>query len=187
MTRVSPLPREAITDPELQALMAEGEALGVPDELFARIVARAGDQAVPLMRALLMSHAQGNVDHKLKEIIRILLARFAKDKYFARLRSTKARDMGLTEKRIDEGCFAYEDGSKGFSEAEKCALRYADLMFLDANQLDNTFYDEMKKHWSEAQIMELGAFIAFHYGMQMFMRSLDAVSLARDTGTEDPI
>jgi len=118
MTRITPLPREAITDPELQALMAEGEALGVPDELFARIVARARDQAVPLMRALLMSHAQGNVDHKLKEIIRILLARFAKDKYFASLRCTKARDMGLTEKRIDEGCFAYEDDSKGLSEAE---------------------------------------------------------------------
>ena len=61
----------------------------------------------------------------------------------------------------------------------------ADLMFLDANQLDNTFYDEMKKHWSEPQIVELGAFIAF--GMQMFMRSLDAVSLARHTWTEDPI
>src|SRR5271154_1331097 len=136
--------------------------------------ARAPEQAVPLMRALLMSHAQGNVDHKLKEIMRILLARFAGDKYFASLRSNKARDMGLTETRIDDGCFAYEDDSKGFSEAEKCALRYADLMFLDANQVDEAFYDEMKKHWSEAQIMELGAFIAFHYGMAMFMRSLGA-------------
>ena len=96
------------------------------------------------MRALLMSHAQGNVDHKLKEIMRILLARFASDKYFASLRSSKARAMGLTETRIDEGCFAYEDDSKGFSEAEKCALRYADLMFLDANQIDKAFYDEMK-------------------------------------------
>ena len=178
MTRIAPLPREAIADPELQALVAEGEALGVPDDLFARIIARAPDQAVPLLRALLMSHAQGNVDHKLKEIIRILLARFANDKYFARLRSTRARDMGLTEKRIDEGCFAYENDNKGFSDAEKCALRYADLMFLDANQLDKAFYDEMKKHWSEAQIMELGAFIAFHYGMQMFMRSLGVVTPA---------
>jgi hypothetical protein len=34
-------------------------------------------------------------------------------------------------------------------------------MFLDANQIDSAFYDEMKKHWNEAQIMELGAFIAF--------------------------
>jgi len=174
MTRIAPMPLDAITDPELRVLIAEGEALGVPDDLFPRIVARAPEQAVPLMRALVMSHAQGHVDHKLKEIMRILLARFANDEYFASLRSSKARAMGLTETRIDDGCFAYEDDGKGFSAAEKCALRYADLMFLDANQIDAAFYDEMKRHWSEAQIMELGAFIAFHYGMAMFMRSLGA-------------
>jgi hypothetical protein len=178
MTYIAPLPKEAIADPELRALMAEAEALGVPDDLFPRILARAPEQAVPLMRAFIMSHAQGNVDHRLKEIMRILLARFADDKYFANLRSAKARAMGLTEQRIDDGCFAYEDDAKSFSAAEKCALRYADLMFLDANQLDKSFYDEMKQYWSEAQIMELGAFIAFHYGMQMFMRSLGAVPLA---------
>jgi alkylhydroperoxidase family enzyme len=176
MTHIAALAKEAITDPELRALMAEGEALGVPDDLFPRIIARAPEQAVPLMRALIMSHAQGNVDHNLKEIMRILLARFANDKYFASLRSAKACALGLTEQRIDDGCFAYEDDAKGFSAAEKCALRYADMMFLDANQLDTSFYDEMKQYWSEAQIMELGAFIAFHYGMQMFMRSLGAVS-----------
>ena len=66
MSHIAPLPKEAIIDPELRALMAEGEALGVPDDLFPRIIARAPEQAVPLMRALLMSHAQGNVDHKLK-------------------------------------------------------------------------------------------------------------------------
>jgi hypothetical protein len=178
MTYIAPLPKEAIADPELRALMAEAEALGVPDDLFPRILARAPEQAVPLMRALIVSHAQGNVDHRLKEIMRILLARFANDKYFASLRSAKAHAMGLTEQRIDDGCFAYEDDAKGFSAAEKCALRYADLMFLDANQLDKSFYDEMKRYWSEAQIMELGAFIAFHYGMQMFMRSLGAVPSA---------
>jgi hypothetical protein len=90
------------------------------------------------------------------------------------LRSNKARAAGLTERGIDDGCFSYEDDATGFSEAEKCALRYADLMFLDAGQIDKTFYDKMKKHWSEPQIMELGAFIALHYGMQMFMRGLAA-------------
>jgi hypothetical protein len=176
MTHIAPLPKEAIADPELRALIAEAEALGVPDDLFPRILARAPEQAAPLMRALIMSHAQGNVDHKLKEIMRTLLARFANDKYFASLRSNKARAMGLTEQRIDDGCLAYEDAAKGFCAAEKCALRYADLMFLNANQIDKAFYDEMKKYWSEAQIMELGAFIALHYGMQMFMRSLGAMA-----------
>ncbi len=184
MTHIAPLPKEAIADRELRALMAEAETLGVPDDLFPRLLARAPEQAVPLMRALLMSHAQGNVDHKLKEIIRIMLARFARDEYFANLRSRKARDMGLTEQCIDDGCFAYEDDAKGFSAAEKCALRYADLMFLDASQISNSFYDEMKKHWSEPQIMELGAFIAFHYGMQMFMRSLGAVVLNNGSDSE---
>ena len=37
MTHIAPLPKEAITDPELRALIAEGEALGVPDDLFPRI------------------------------------------------------------------------------------------------------------------------------------------------------
>ena len=174
MTRIAPLPREAIVDPELRELMAQGEALGVPDDLFPRILARAPEQAAPILRAMLMSFTQGNIDHRLKEIVRVLLARFAGDRYFASLRSRKARALGLTERRIDEGCSAYEDDSKGFSEAEKIALRFADMMYLDANQIDKAFYDEMKRHWSEAQIMELGSFMVCYYGMATFMRSLGA-------------
>lgn len=176
MTHIAPLPRDAITDPELLELMAQAESLGVPDDTFVRLIARAPAQAKPTMRAMLLSFTQGNVDHKLKEIIRILLARFANDQYFASLRSRKAQAAGLTEQRIDEGVSHYEDDSKGFSEAERCALRFADLMYLDANQIDKAFYDEMKKHWSEAQIMELGAFITCHYAMAMFMRSMGAKS-----------
>ena len=175
MTYVAPLPREAITDPEMLDLMAQAEALGVPDDLFPRIAARAPEQAKPFMRALLMSHAEGNVDHRLKEVIRILLARFAGDRYFAALRSHKARAMGLNEERIEAGCSDYEDSGL-FTEAEKCALRYADQMYLDASKVDAAFYAELKTHFSEPQIMELGAFIAFHYGMQMFMRSIGATA-----------
>ena len=175
MTHITPLPREAISDPEMQELMAQSEALGVPDDTFARIIARSPPHAKPVMRALLMSHAEGNVDHRLKEVIRILLARFAGDAYFAALRSRKAREMGLDEARIEAGCGDYEDSAL-FTEAEKCALRYADQMYLDATKVDADFYAELKTHFSEAQIMELGAFIAFHYGMQMFMRSLGAAA-----------
>jgi alkylhydroperoxidase family enzyme len=175
MTHVAPLPRAAITDPELLDLIERGESLGVPDDLFARIVARAPEQAKPVMRALLVSHAEGNVDHRLKEIIRILLARFAKDEYFSTLRSRKARAMGLDEERIDAGCDTYETSGQ-FSEAEKWALRYADQMFLDPSSIDAAFYAALKAHFTEAQIMELGAFIAFRYGMQMFMRSLAAAA-----------
>jgi hypothetical protein len=170
--RVAPLPLAEIDDPELRDLVAEAERLGVPGSEFARIVARSPVHAKPFLRAMMMSHAEGNVDHKLKEVIRILLARFAEDPYFDRLRSTKARADGLSEEVIDAGAGDYED-SAVFSEAEKCALRYADQMYLDASKVDADFYAELKKHFSEAEIMELGAFIALQFGMQMFMRTLE--------------
>ncbi len=175
MTHIAPLPREAITDPEMRQLIAQSEALGMPDDLFPRLAARAPEQAKPFVRALLMSLFEGNVDHRLKEIIRILLARFAGDKYFAALRSRRAREMGLDEERIDAGCTDYETSAL-FTEAEKCALRYAEQMFLDSSKIDAAFDAELKTHYSEPQIMELGAFIAFHYGMQMFMRSAGAAA-----------
>ena len=172
MTYVTPLPLTAIADPEMLELIAQARAIGVPDDLFPRIAWRAPEQCKPIMRALLMSHTQGNVDHRLKEVIRVLLARFANEKYFASLRSHKAEEMGLTEQRIDEGCTQYEDDTKGFSEGEKWALRFADLLYLNPSQIDKAFYDNLKKHWTEAQIMELGSFMVCHYGMQMFMRAL---------------
>ncbi|MGP0090760.1 MAG: carboxymuconolactone decarboxylase family protein [Xanthobacteraceae bacterium] len=178
MTAVTPLPLDAIADPELRDLIAEGEALGVPDALFSRILARAPAQGKPLLRALIMSHRDGSVDHRLKEIIRVQLARFAGDPYFSGLRSRKAREAGLTEAAIDAGSGDYED-EPSFTEAEKCALRYADQMYLDPSKVNAAFYAELKTHFTEAQIMELGSFIALHYGMQMFMRSLRA-ALPRD-------
>lgn len=180
MPDIAPLPVEAIRDPELLDLMAKCEKLGVPDALFPRIVARVPSYAKAFLRAMVMSHAEGHVDHKLKEVIRILLARFAGDPYFAALRSAKARDAGVTEEIIEAGCGDYED-SPLFSEAEKCALRYADQMYLDPTKVDEAFYAEFKRHYTEAQIMELGAFIAFHYGMQVFMRTLHAKPLGPAT------
>ena len=177
MPHIEPLELAQISDPELLALMARAEQLGVPDALFTRIVARVPSYAKVLLNALLVSHGQGNVDHRLKEIIRIQLARFGGDTYFGALRSKRALAAGLDEATIDAGCGDYDDDPR-FSEAERVALRYADQMYLDPQKVDRAFYDEMKKHYSEAQIMELGGFIAFHYGMQVFMRTLDARPLA---------
>jgi len=177
MPRIEPVRREDIKDPELQELIARCERLGVPDALFPLILARVPAYAKALLRALLMSHESGNVDHKLKEIVRVQLARFAGDRYFSALRSKRARDAGLDEATIEAGSGDYDDDPR-FSEAEKLALRYSDQMYLDPGKVDAAFYDELKKHYSEAQIMELGAFIALHYGMQLFMRTLDASPIA---------
>ena len=178
VSHIAPLKAEEIRDPELQELIRRGEALGVPDALFSHILARAPVHAKAVLRALLQSHTEGNVDHRLKEIIRVQLARTAGDPYFGGLRSARALKAGLDENRIAAGSGKFEDDPR-FTAAEKWALRYAREMYLNPERIDAAFYAEGKRHYTEAQIMELGAFIAFHYGMQAFARTLGARPLAK--------
>ena len=46
-------------------------------------------------------------------------------------------------------------------------------MYTEPKKVNAEFYDQGKTHYSEAEIIELGAFIAFHYGLQLFMRTLN--------------
>ncbi|MDA1001717.1 MAG: hypothetical protein O2807_14520 [bacterium] len=173
MPIIEPLDADKVGEKGWKRILAQCEEVGAPDDLFPRIMAHAPGYAKALHDAMHMSHAEGNVDHKLKEIIRVQLARKAQDPYFANLRSQKAKKEGLTEDRIEAGCGDFENDPR-FTDAEKWALRYAWLMYREPAKLKKDFYDAGKKHYSEAQIMELGGFIALHYGLQVFMRTLKA-------------
>ncbi|SMC76826.1 carboxymuconolactone decarboxylase family protein [Polynucleobacter kasalickyi] len=171
MFHIDPISIEDVKDPELLELIHQAKELGVPDEQFMLILARVPSYAKNILKTMLMSHTEGNTSHTLKEMMRIQLAHFAGDPYFSKLRSKKALDQGLTEEQIASARDDYDD-SPDFSEADKVALRFSDQMYLDSQKVDKAFYDEMKKHYSDAQIMELGAFMVHQYGMQVFMRTL---------------
>ena len=181
MPFIEPLSNNLNSQPGFGKLLKRSEEIQVPDELFVRILAHAPGYAKALHDAMHMSHVEGNVSHKLKEIIRIQLSRKAEDTYFSNLRSEKAKEEGLTEDRIEAGCGNFENDSE-FTCAEKWALRYAYLMYREPKKVNADFYDEGKKYYSEAQIMELGSFIALHYGMQVFMRTLRAFPLHNPEG-----
>ena len=168
---IEPVDRSEAEEQRLAAIYETSDGLGVPGDLFLGILAHVPKYAMAIHDAMHTSHAKGNVDHRLKEMIRIHLARLANDDYFAGLRSKQAVDDGLTEELI-EAAGDFEDDSR-FSEAEKWALRYASTMFRSPGDVDHAFYEEGKRHYSEAQIMELGGMIAIHYGMQRFMATLD--------------
>jgi len=172
MPRINPLPFEAIEDADLRDLIAQIEAAGVPGSAFARILARDPERAKTTLRVLLMAYTQGDVDLRLKEIIRVQLARFVDEPYSASLRSKPAQAAGVTEAEIDAGSGDYED-SNLFTAAEKAALRYADQMYLDSSKVDAAMYDELRRYYSEPQIMQLGSYISFCHGVHLFLRTLN--------------
>jgi alkylhydroperoxidase family enzyme len=144
----------------------------VPGSAFARILAHDPDRAKTTLRVLLMAYTEGDLDLRLKEILRVQLARFVEEPYSASLRSQPAQRAGVTEAELDDGSGDYEESSL-FTEAEKAALRYADQMYLDAAKVDAAMYDDLRHHYSEAQIMQLGSYISFCHGVHLFLRTLN--------------
>jgi alkylhydroperoxidase family enzyme len=51
--------------------------------------------------------------------------------------------------------------SRLFSEAERIALEYAERVTITDQKVDDKFFSRLKQHYTEAQIVELTAAIAF--------------------------
>jgi alkylhydroperoxidase family enzyme len=170
-TFIDPVVPGAASDAGLSERLESLALAGDDDGTFLRILAHAPRYAEALWDAMSEALMVGGVDHTLKELIRIKLARTAGDPYFSRIRSRKAVRAGMTEDDVEAACGDFEHDPR-FDDAERWALRYAHLMYLHPEEVNADFYDEGKRHFTEAQIMELGGLIAVHYGMQMFMRTL---------------
>ena len=70
--------------------------------------------------------------------------------------------MGLTEDRIQQALVDYEN--REFSPKEQAALRYAEMLTRDEKQVGDVEYQRLREHFTEAEIVELGVFIALCNG-----------------------
>jgi hypothetical protein len=52
------------------------------------------------------------------------------------------------------------------------ALRYSELMATEPEAIDAPFFDELRKYYSEEEIVELGMFIGFNLGYHTFFGTL---------------
>ena len=83
---------------------------------------------------------------------------------------------------MDEGIRDYAASSR-FSAADKLALRYSELMASDPDAIDANFFDELRAHYTEEEIVELGAFIGFNLGYHTFFGTLRFYPMFSPDGT----
>ena len=72
---------------------------------------------------------------------------------------------------LDDGIDNYAASTR-LSAADKLALRYCELMATDPDSIDAAFYDTLRQHYDEAEIVELGTFIGFNIGYHTFFGTL---------------
>jgi alkylhydroperoxidase family enzyme len=81
------------------------------------------------------------------------------------VRYAGARQAGLTEVKI---AALDQADSDLFSPRERAALTFAELMATDHHKIDDGVFAELRRHFSEAEIVELGVATALFVGLGRF-------------------
>jgi alkylhydroperoxidase family enzyme len=164
MPHLDPLPLTDIRDSEFRLAAQAAQGGAMPGSWFVRLLARSPEHGKALLSALDAVNHDGLLGARLKELVRILLADVAGDQYFGIVRSGKARDEGVTDDLVRDMRRKYDSDTR-FSDRERCALRFAEQMFTDAQKIDDAWYAELRAYFSEPEIVELGSFIVISYGL----------------------
>ena len=61
-----------------------------------------------------------------------------------------------------------------FTDAERIALEFAEKFALDHHALDNAFFERMRGHWSDDQIVEISICVGTWLAMGRVVKVMDA-------------
>jgi alkylhydroperoxidase family enzyme len=172
-TRLAPVPREAVTDARLHAVLERAAILSTPKPAWYLTLGHNPDMAVAYAMYWDETHRGGRVEHTIKELMRIAIAQLLGCEFGAEQRSLMALDHGLDEQDARACALPEFDHPDPRTRA---ALRYARALVLDAPGDDGSAFDavyaELHSVFSEAEIVELGCFAAIAIGGVKLSRSL---------------
>jgi len=113
----------------------------------------------------------GVLDHAVKELCRLYVSRSVECEYCGNQRSVKATTSGAVIEDHVRDLLDFEK-SKNYDERQKAALAYAEAITWHT-RTDDGFWQRMYKHFSEAELVELGCMIGLTLGQQSWLRLLN--------------
>lgn len=148
-------------DPELRAMTAADEATALEQGLM-RMMAHTPEMAKGLIAFSGAMFSNRTLPRRLVELVRLRVAFHNQCRSCMAIRYRSAVEDGMTEGMVCS--LERPQDAKDLTEAEKAALRYAELSSVDHLAIDEATFDDLRLHFSEPQIVELGMFIAFFVG-----------------------
>jgi len=115
----------------------------------------------------------GICDHAIKELCRLYVSRSVLCEFCGNQRSVKAATQDrrpVVEDQVRE-LLDFEKSGR-YSEREKAALAYAEAITWKL-ETDDAFWERLYRHFSEAELVELGCFVALTMGQQSWLRLLN--------------
>lgn len=172
-SRLPPVHREAIADPELEAVLERAERMSTPKPAWYLTLAHDPEMAVAYARFWDLTHRGGRVEHTTKELMRIAIAQLLGCEFCADQRSVTALGEGLQEP--DAQACALPDFHHPDPRV-RAALLYARALVLDAPGDEGSHFDsvyaELREVFDDGEVVELGCFAAIAIGGVKLSRSL---------------
>lgn len=63
--------------------------------------------------------------------------------------------------------------SGSYDDREKTALAYTEAIIFDADAADDELWAKLHQHFSDAELVELGYFVALTFGQQKWIKTLN--------------
>lgn len=113
----------------------------------------------------------GVLEHAIKELCRLYVSRSVQCEYCGNQRSVKAAQSGAVIEDHVKDLLNFES-SKNYDDRQKAALAYAEAIVWHL-QADDAFWERLYRHYSEAELVELGCMIGLTLGQQSWLRLLN--------------
>lgn len=160
MTRLTQIPAEQ-WDPRIKAAV-KPETMTDLEQGLTRYFAHAPDMALGLMSFAGAVKMHRTLPERLMELMRLRIAFFNQCRSCMAIRYTDAVEDGVDE---DAVCSLEKpQEADNLSDAEKAAIRYGELLATNNLAIDDAVYADLKKYFTEPQIVELGMYAAFCVG-----------------------
>ncbi len=127
-----------------------------------RYFAHCPEQALGLMGFGGALKRNRTLPDRLVELVRLRVAFFNQCRSCMAIRYSDAVADGVTEGLVCS--LERPQEAENLTAAEKVAIRYGELMATDHLAIDDAIYADLRAHFSEAQIVELGMTVAFFVG-----------------------
>ncbi len=101
--------------------------------------------------------AELSVDKQLAQLLRLRVAQKNECAYCVILHARTAREVGIPEAKVDNISSWWN--SELYSEVEKVALDYCDVLTEGTNKEFQRYHDAMTGHFNETEIAEMAAII----------------------------
>jgi AhpD family alkylhydroperoxidase len=127
-----------------------------------RYFAHCPEQALGLMGFGGALKRNRTLPERLVELVRLRVAFFNQCRSCMAIRYSDAVADGVTEGLVCS--LERPQEAANLTAAEKAAIRYGELMATDHLAIDDAVYADLRQHFTEAQIVELGMTVAFFVG-----------------------